>query len=127
MFLLVVDRDNDIGRRQVLNRLEEDSRANLEVDRTLLAENAWQEIEVWALAGQVLPKNWSWNVVRAETHPKEVYFEPFAKERGLHKEPGEGRVTLGREAAQNYTRVRSRCPEDIAYLEQRLREFVDES
>jgi hypothetical protein len=37
--------------------------------------------------------------VREEVHPKEVYYLPFARQRGLSAEPGEGRKTLGREAA----------------------------
>ncbi len=90
----------------------------------LFGENAWQEIEVWALAGQDLPRDWKWQEIRAEVHPKETYFEPFARQRGLTSEPGEGRTTLGREAAQNYTRCRSLCKEDIQSLESRLRDWL---
>ena len=36
-------------------------------------------------------------------------------------EPGEVRKTLGKEAALNYTRVRSRCKEDVQKLEERLK------
>jgi hypothetical protein len=110
-----------------LNGLEERAAAQLGDGKTMLGENAWQEIEVWALAGQELPGDWQWQAIRAEVHPKEVYFEPLARQRGLTKEPGEGRTTMGREAAQNYNRVRSRCKEDIQSLEIRLKTWFAEN
>jgi hypothetical protein len=48
LFLLVVDRDLDPNRRVALDNLEERAKTKC----VLLAENAWQEIEVWALAAQ---------------------------------------------------------------------------
>ena len=119
IFLLLVDRDGNEHRRQSLDNLEQKARA-LPGTPVLLAENSWQELEVWALAGQDLPAEWNWQEIRAEVHSKEVYFEPLAKERNLLDEPGAGRTTMGREAATNYKRVRSRCPEDLGRLEERL-------
>ena len=78
---------------------------------------------MWALAGQELPNDWNWQEIRSHTHPKEAYFEPLAKKRGLTNEPGEGRTTMGREAAQNYPRVRALCTEDIESLETRLKNW----
>jgi hypothetical protein len=127
MFLLLVDRDGVAGRRETLNGLEERAAAQLGDGKTMLGENAWQEIEVWALAGQDLPGDWQWQAIRADVHPKEVYFEPLARQRGLTKEPGEGRTTMGREGAQNYNRVRSRCKEDIQSLEIRLKTWFAEN
>jgi len=127
VFLLLVDRDGKPGRRESLNNIERQATTELGDGKTLIAENAWQEIEVWALAGQELPPDWKWAAIRAEVHPKEVYFDPFAKGRGLTAEPGEGRTTLGREAAANYNRVRSRCKEDIEELESRLKRWFGES
>jgi hypothetical protein len=124
VFLLLVDRDGVVPRRTVLNGLETGAKEVLGNDRTLLAENAWQEIEVWALAGQDLSKKWSWNEIRNDIHPKEAYFEPLAKNRGLLDEPGQGRATMGREAAANYKRVLSLCKEDVQALQERLRDWV---
>ena len=124
VFLLVVDRDGSEGRWQALAGLEFKAKAVLGAERILLAENAWQEIEVWALAGQDLPSTWSWQAIRAELHPKETYFVPLAEQRGLTDEPGQGRTTLGREAAGDYKRVRSHCQEDVANLENRLGEWL---
>jgi hypothetical protein len=125
IFLLLVDRDDVAGRRHSLDALEAKAAQKLPADRTLIGENAWQEIEVWALAGQEdLPAEWRWQQIRAEVHPKETYFEPLARQRGLASEPGEGRTTMGREAAQNYARVRSRCREDVEALEVRVRKWL---
>jgi hypothetical protein len=96
----------------------------LRANRILLSENAWQEVEVWALAGQDLPKDWKWQEIRAEEHPKERYFEPLAAQRNLLDEPGAGRTTMGQEAAAEYSKVRSRCPEDIQQLESRLKAWL---
>jgi hypothetical protein len=63
-------------------------------------------IEVWVLAGHNLPSNWNWQEIRQEVHPKENYFLPFSEMRSLLDEPGEGRRTLGQEAAQQYRRIR---------------------
>ena len=48
LFLLRVDRDGIETRKQSLNRLEEKASEALPEGKLLLAENAWQEIEVWA-------------------------------------------------------------------------------
>jgi hypothetical protein len=122
LFLLIVDRDGIETRRLTLDRLEQKAAEHLgTTGRTLLAENAWQEIEVWAIAGQPLPKDWKWAEIRQHRDPKEAYFEPLARSRKLTDEPGEGRTTLGKEAALNYSRVRSLCLEDIQQLEERLK------
>ncbi|MCO6456716.1 MAG: hypothetical protein J5I93_15565 [Pirellulaceae bacterium] len=126
MFLLLVDRDGKAERRHALDVLEGKARVELGSVKAMFAENAWQEIEVWALAGQKLPKDWNWNEIRAEVHPKEVYFEPLARQRGLLNEPGGGRRTMGREAATNYSRVRSRCRKDIQVLEARLAAWLSD-
>ena len=124
LFLLCVDRDGVEGRRAALSHIEKQASQLLSLGRLFLAENAWQEIEVWVLAGQRLPRGWKWDEIRREVHPKERYFLPFARERGLLHEPGEGRRTLAREAAQRYDQVRKRCPEDVAALEERIRTWM---
>ena len=122
VFLLIVDRDGIETRRLTLDRLEKNAAEHLgTTGRRLIAENAWQEIEVWAIAGQTLPKDWKWAEIRQHRDPKETYFEPLAIARKLTNEPGEGRTTLGREAAANYARVRTLCQEDVQRLEDRLK------
>lgn len=126
LFLLCVDRDGRAGRRQQLDRLEEQAEVELAgTARLFLAENAWQEVEVWVLAGHDLPAEWSWREVRAEPNAKEMYFEPFARRRGVEHEPGGGRVTLAREAAARYERAVRLCPEDLGRLEGRVRGWLE--
>jgi hypothetical protein len=124
LFLLIVDRDGEERRRLRLNHIERQATEILSVHRHFLAEHAWQEIEVWALAGcDDLPRDWSWRAVRSERDPKESFFEPYVRRRGLQNEPGGGRRTLGREAAHRYSRIRRRCPE-VAGLEMRIQRWL---
>ena len=119
LFLLCVDRDGVESRKESLNHIEQKAREILPSDKSFFAENAWQEIEVWVLAGHKLPLEWNWQEIRNENNPKEIYFEPFAKQRNLTDEPGRGRKTLAQEAAKEYHRVRQLCPE-MAELEGRI-------
>lgn len=121
LFLIIVDRDGQNGRAQQLSRIEDHAADVIGADRQrLVAACAWQEVEVWVLAAMTdLPKRWSWKKLREHPDPKEAFFEPYAKKRGLHVEADQGRSSLAREAAQNYKRIRSKCPE-IQELEARL-------
>lgn len=124
LFLLVVDRDGVASRRTSLDYLEAQAARVLPKGKSLLCENAWQEVEVWILAGCSLPKGWHWKDIRSDRNPKENYYDPFARFRGVLDEPGEGRGTLATEAASNYARLRSKCPEDVGSLESRIRSVI---
>ncbi|MGD0815822.1 MAG: hypothetical protein ABSA83_19695 [Verrucomicrobiota bacterium] len=126
LFLLCVDRDAEAGRRLVLDRLEQHFAKKLGPGKFLAAENAWQELEVWVLAGQDLMQGWNWQEIRQERDPKEAYFMKLAAARGLKDDPGEGRKTMGIEAARKYRRIYSRCREDIQVLEKRLETWINE-
>lgn len=119
LFLLLVDRDQVPGRRQQLDTLE----AQAATKTRLIAENAWQEVEVWVLAGHDLPADWVWTEIRAERDPKEQYFEPLARLKGVIDEPAQGRGTLAIQAAKRYDRVRILCDE-VRILEERIRANV---
>jgi hypothetical protein len=124
LYLLCVDRDGNANRRVVLGKLEKQAMSVIGEDRAFLAENAWQEVEVWLLMGHDLPPKWDWKKIRAEIHPKETYYLPFAESRGVLDLPGEGRDKLAREAASRYDRIRGRCKEDIQRLEARIRDWL---
>ena len=126
LYLLCVDRDGDVNRQAVLDSLEIQARTFIGQDRAFLAEHAWQEIEVWLLAGHDLPRKWVWKAIRDEPHPKERYYLPFAESRGVLDLPGEGRDKLAREAASHYDRIRGRCKEDIQRLEDRIRAWTED-
>jgi hypothetical protein len=126
LFVLCVDRDGHEPRRKILNELEERANDKLHYPgRCFIAEHAWQEIEVWALAGidWRLKPQWKWEVIRSERDAKEHYFEPIVKSRNLIRSPGQGRRVLGAEAARNYPKVRQNCPE-IRSLEERIRQWI---
>ena len=120
VFILCVDRDDSEGRRPRLDAIE----TEFGNGRAFLAENAWEEIETWALAGLNLPKDWHWNDVRAEVDVKERYFEPLARERGVADGPGGGRKALGEEAARSIGAIRQKCPEDFDALARRVEAAV---
>ena len=116
VFILCVDRDGVPGRRQRLDGIEAEFGGRC----VFLAENAWEEIETWVLAGLDLPNEWRWADVRAEVQVKETYFEPLAARRGLSESPGRGRQALGEEASRRIDAIRRKCPEDFDALARRL-------
>ena len=118
IFVLCVDRDGIVQRRQRLDQIEE------EFGSPFLAENAWEELETWVLAGLDLPSNWRWGDVRAEVEVKERYFEPLVAQRGLSDSPGGGRKVLDEEASRRIDTIRQKCPDDVDALARRLRTAV---
>ena len=115
IFILCVDRDADLRRRQRLDALE----AQFGRGQIFLAENAWEELETWTLAGLDLPDEWSWRFVRSEISVKERYFDVLARQRGVADGPGGGRKILGEEAARHVDLIRQKCPEDFDVLARR--------
>ena len=127
-FLLLVDRDGETGRRTALDNIEEKARAHLGTTTSvaLLAEHAWQEVEIWALAAcDDLPSAWGWSAMRGERDVKEAYFIPYVTDAGLLDQPGEGRLPLGKRIPCKYDRVKIKCPEDVAALEARLKTHLE--
>ena len=116
LFILCVDRDGDEYRRNRLEQIE----AEFDGQRRFLAENAWEELETWTLAGLDLPNDWRWSEVRAEVSVKERYFAPLAQQRGVADGLGQGRKRLGAEAARNVTAIRQKCREDFDRLSRRI-------
>ena len=107
IFVLCVDRDGIVGRRQQLDSIEREFKSGT----VFLSENAWEEIETWVLADLTLPTAWSWTEVRREVQVKETYFEPLARRQGLLRTPGRGRKPLALEAARNIAAIRQKCHE----------------
>ena len=124
LFLLCVDRDGKEGRKMSLENIEQQAVNILPGGKLLLAENAWQEIEVWVLAGHNLPGDWNWQAIGNEINPKETYFLRFAEQKNLLDSSEEGRKTLAEEAARRYDRIRKLCHEDIAELENRINSWI---
>lgn len=118
IFILCIDRDGIVSRRQALDDMERNVQAS---DISwFFAEAAWEEIETWVLAGLDLPPEWRWRDIRDELQVKEKYFDPLVERRGLKMSPGRGRKPLGSEAARRIDRILQRCPEDLGALAVRL-------
>ena len=116
LFILCVDRDGQTGRRGRLDQLER----RFAKECMFFAENAWEELETWVLAGLELPRAWRWADVRAEVDVKERYFDVLARRRGVQDGPGGGRKALGEEAARRIPAIRQKCPEDFGALSRRV-------
>ena len=127
LFLLCVDRDGKESRRVIIDDLERGVKQ--EKNCVLMGENAWQEIEVWVLAGcpdfTSPGKDWKKDI-RGDLHPKETFYLPYARQRGLLGHLEQGRQKLGQEAGANYKRVRQLCPE-LGELQERIARWLDES
>ena len=120
IFILCVDRDGQEGRRRRLDQIEAEFQGNC----VFFAENAWEEIETWVLAGLNLPSHWRWADVRGEVQVKEVYFDRLAEQRGVAGGRDGGRKTLGAEASRRIVAIRQKCREDFDFLAQRLESAV---
>lgn len=124
LFLLIVDRDCDQQRHQRAEARELQARDS---GRTLFGCLAIEEVETWALALHASELADRWKEVRAECHPKEVYFEPLAREKGwLREGAGRGRSAAMRALPGNWKALRSRCPE-LQGLQDRIQQWLGSS
>ncbi|MYC35215.1 MAG: hypothetical protein F4X64_18870 [Chloroflexi bacterium] len=120
LYILCVDRDGVVGRRQRLDDIEAEIQTQFGNNVRFLAENAWEELEARVLAGLDLPGEWRWADVRAEINVKEHYFEPLAALRDLANSQGGGRKALAELASRRIRAIRQKCPEDFDDLAVRL-------
>jgi hypothetical protein len=117
LFILFVDRDGESGRKNRTDEIEITLSSELSPGtRRFLAEVAWQEVEVFILAGMRLPSNWQWREIRADANVKDTFFKRYINLRGTSKLPYEGRKKLMAESISNWQRIKSRCPEDVVAL-----------
>jgi hypothetical protein len=120
LFLLIVDRDGQEGRKVRTYHIETTLTAELGDRRAFLAEVAWQEAEIFILAGQDLPSEWSWKEIRADPDVKNTFFKQLVALRLTEKQPHEGRKRLMAESISNWQRIKARCPEDVGALVARV-------
>ncbi len=121
LFILFVDRDGIEGRKVRTDQIEAALSGELaEKGRAFLAEVAWQEVEIFILAGHELPADWRWQEIRADPDVKNSFFRELVSLRGTGKQPHEGRKKLMADAILNWHRIKSRCPEDVGALITRI-------
>jgi hypothetical protein len=117
LFILLVDRDGDKGRESAVGQIETMLQGEMAgTPRRFAASVAWQEVEVFILAGHDLPAGSSWQVIRQDPDVKNTYFQRLVDAKETSALPQQGRKKLMSEAIQNWTRMKSRCPEDIGSL-----------
>lgn len=122
LFILLVDRDGDAGRELKAASLEVELTTDLRArNGRFVAELARQEVEVFVLAGHDMPQGWTWQQVRADPDVKNAAFQDLVRAKGTHRLPHEGRKRLMAEGVRNWARIKSRCPEDIGSLIERLK------
>lgn len=122
LFILLVDRDGDAGREVKAANLETDLTAELAGrEGRFVAELARQEVEVFVLAGHDLPEGWTWQQIRADGDVKNTAFQDLVNTMDTGKMPHDGRKKLMAEGIKNWARIKSRCPEDIGSLIERLK------
>lgn len=125
LFVLIVDRDGRPGRKQQTDEIETTLSAELKPKaKRFLAEVAWQEAEVFILAGLTLPPDWKWADIRADADVKDTFFKQLVALRSTSKYPHEGRKKLMAESISNWQRIKSRCPEDVGALITRVSQDV---
>jgi hypothetical protein len=121
LFILLVDRDGQAGREMTAAKIEAELAAEVaKRGGRFIAELARQEVEVFMLAGHDLPGEWSWQTVRQDPDVKNTYFQEFVRLKGTARLPHDGRKKLMAEAIKNWSRIKSRCPEDIGRLIEKL-------
>ena len=122
LFVLLVDRDGKAGREVTLANIETELTEEMaQRNGRFLAELARQEVEVFVLAGHDLPEGWTWQEIRADADVKNTAFQDLVKAMDTGKLPHYGRKKLMAEGIRNWARIRSRCPEDIGSLIERLK------
>lgn len=111
IYLICIDRDGRPGRDHALQHRVQQTQPGLTPHQRIGGRSAEQELEVWCLALHSKSLPTAWKQVREEPHAKEVHFDPLAQRLGVAHSPGQGREVLGRDAAANYQRLRTLCPE----------------
>jgi hypothetical protein len=81
------------------------------------------EVEAWLVAGFREQLNLRWSEVASHARFKEEVFDPFLRNHGNPRSPGEGREHLMRTGLSNYQGLLAVCPE-LAELEARLRNYL---
>lgn len=121
LFILLVDRDGKPGRDQSTATLERELEPSLKPHQSFLALTARQEVEIFPIAGHSLAKGWNWKIIRTDPDVKDTYFVKLAKrEKAIHL-PYQGRKQLMSAAMKNWSRIKSRCPEETVGLAAKIK------
>jgi hypothetical protein len=109
VYILCVDRDCREEREGAITALEQKVNHEL-TGKRFIAVCGREELEVWVLAG-ITDLTEPWNAIRSECHPKERYFDTYARTKRVSDTNGRGRKVLERAAREYGNRIRGMCPE----------------
>jgi hypothetical protein len=111
------------GRRTKAERLQRKlSSCDVYPDKAIVV-GAVNEIEVWALWGMRRELSRRWSDVRAECHPKEIYFDPLLLA-GDRFTPDKGRKRLiSLSLREGWDSLKQGCPE-LSRLEEAMRRLL---
>ena len=80
LIILLVDRDGETGRDAAVSQIEATLQGEISASRRqFVAGLAWQEVEVFILAGHDLPSDWSWREIRADPDVQEYLFSSVGR------------------------------------------------
>jgi hypothetical protein len=121
LFILMVDRDGEMGRESATDKIEITLQGEIAGSgRRFVAGVAWQEVEVFILAGHDLPPGSRWRDIRADPHVKDTYFQQLVAAKNTSGLLHDGRKQLMAQAIQNWSRIKSLCQEDVGKLLSKL-------
>ncbi len=121
LLLLLLDRDCEEFRIERIKAREQEA---LSMNRLLIGSLAFEEVEMWALAVYDGPLPHSWQEMRRECHPKELFFEPLVTQLELENTVGRGRKRLMSSfTAKEHSRLLQLCPE-VAELQARIKQVL---
>lgn len=118
LFLLIVDRDGDVGRRDRVAHIE----ARL---AHLFMCLAIEEVEVWMLALHRQTPATDWQAVRSAHDAKERFARPFLAEHAPPLSLGHGRKWAMGALGAGWPALLQLCPE-LQELRTRVRDWLDE-
>lgn len=125
LFLLLVDRDCNDGRKRGRNNVEMAKQREAENGGRLLACLAIEEVEVWMLALHRDELEARWSDVREDCDPKERYADVLLKEKGWLSTVGKGRKKAMEGLGSKWQGLLQVCPE-LADLKQRIATWLEQ-
>ncbi|MGZ3456933.1 MAG: hypothetical protein ACXU86_00335 [Archangium sp.] len=124
LFLLLVDRDCNDGRKPGRNNVETARQREAENEGRLLACLAVEEVEVWMLALHRDELDARWSDVRQDCHPKESYAEPLLKKKRWLSTLGRGRKKAMEGLGSKWQGLLQVCPE-LAEFKQHIATWLE--
>jgi hypothetical protein len=124
LFLLIVDRDGNSNRDDAAHNLQTELNDSLrDKGKRFFVTLAWQEVEIFILAGHNLGGIGEWRESRNDPDVKNTYFKTLVTREKTSDYPYEGRKKLMAAAITNFKRILTLCPEDADQLLGQLRDF----